>query len=504
MTKKLRTEGAWTPDLLMEYYDEIEIIARDELHLSTYPNQLEIISSDQMIEAYSTHAMPVMYDHWRFGKDYLSTKNSYDKGHMNLAYEVVINSSPCIAYLMEENSIMMQALVTAHASFGHNAFFKNNYMFKEWTDASAIVDYLLFAKKYVAMCEEKHGHEEVELFLDACHSIELYGVDKYKRSRGTSTLAKETDKLKNILFEESNYDDVIHQTTSKSKLHSVKVDDNLFRKFEDMEPEENILYFLEKKAPYLENWQRELLRIVRKIAQYFYPQRMTKLANEGFATFTHYNIMNRLYDKGLVDEGFMLEFIESHTGVTAQPSFDHPAYSRMGINVYSLGFSMFQDIKRICMNPTDEDREWFPDFAGNGDWVTTCNHAMQNFRDESFILQFLSPKVIRDYRMFAFSDDVDSNEIVITDIHNKAGYKNIKDKLSKMFDVMDMLPNLQVTKVNAETRELHITHFSTEGRRLDKADTKKVLEHLKYIWKFDIIIITIDESGQILETIISE
>lgn len=100
------------------------------------------------------------------------------------------------------------------------------------------------------------------------------------------------------------------------------------------EPQENILYFIEKNAPLLEPWQREVIRIVRKIAQYFYPQRQTQVMNEGWATFWHYTLLNDLYDEGLVNDGFMMEFLQYHTSVVYQPSFDSPYYS--GINPYAL------------------------------------------------------------------------------------------------------------------------------------------------------------------------
>src|SRR6185503_674868 len=118
------------------------------------------------------------------------------------------------------------------------------------------------------------------------------------------------------------------------------------------EPQENVLYFIEKHAPVLEPWQREIVRIVRKMAQYFYPQRQTQVMNEGWATFWHYTLLNTMYDEGMLSDGYMIEILSSHTNVVFQPPVTHPAYS--GINPYALGFSMFTDIKRICQNPTDE------------------------------------------------------------------------------------------------------------------------------------------------------
>lgn len=132
----------------------------------------------------------------------------------------------------------------------------------------------------------------------------------------------------------------------------------------------NLLYFMEKNAPPLEPWQREILRIVRKVSQYFYPQKQTQVMNEGWATFWHYTILNHLYDEGKVTERFMLEFLHSHPNVVFQPPYNSPWYS--GINPYALGFAMFRDIKRICQNPTEEDKYWFPDIAGS-DWLTTLH-----------------------------------------------------------------------------------------------------------------------------------
>jgi Uncharacterized conserved protein len=134
-----------------------------------------------MMDAYASVGMPLGYHHWSYGKHFLSTEKSYTRGQMGLAYEIVINSDPCIAYLMEENTICMQALVVAHACYGHNSFFKGNYLFRTWTDASSIIDYLVFAKQYIMQCEERHGIDAVEDLLDSCHALMNYGVDRYKR-----------------------------------------------------------------------------------------------------------------------------------------------------------------------------------------------------------------------------------------------------------------------------------------------------------------------------------
>ncbi len=192
-TDQLLFEGAdWDFRTLQRICDACEQVARDELGLDVYPNQIEVITAEQMLDAYSSVGMPLFYKHWSFGKHFAFQEASYRKGLMGLAYEIVINSSPCISYLMEENSATMQTLVIAHAAFGHNHFFKNNYLFKQWTDADGILDYLEFAKRYVAHCEERHGRLAVEHTLDAAHALMSHGIDRYpgKKSSRSSRRGK--------------------------------------------------------------------------------------------------------------------------------------------------------------------------------------------------------------------------------------------------------------------------------------------------------------------------
>ncbi len=178
--QRLPAPTDWSFDLIDQYHEVIRHTA-ERYGLDTYPNQLEIITAEQMMDAYSSVGMPVNYRHWSYGKEFISTEKNYKRGHMGLAYEIVINSNPCISYLMEENTMPMQALVIAHAAYGHNSFFKGNYLFRMWTDASSIIDYLVYAKNYVAECEERHGLAVVEEFIDSCHALQNHGVDRYRR-----------------------------------------------------------------------------------------------------------------------------------------------------------------------------------------------------------------------------------------------------------------------------------------------------------------------------------
>lgn len=488
----ISTTSEWTFELIQAYDQAIGDIAA-QYGLDTYPNQIEIISSEQMMDAYAASGMPLGYHHWSYGKQFVSIENAYKRGQMGLAYELVINSNPCIAYLMEENTMAMQALVIAHACYGHNSFFKGNYLFRTWTDAESIIDYFLFAKHYIAECEERYGVDTVEKILDSCHALMNYGVDRYRRPSPISATAERARQKEREMLMQQQVNDLWRTipTQASQERHTRPSHSNY-----PSEPQENLLYFIEKNAPLLEPWQREIVRIVRKVAQYFYPQRQTQVMNEGWATFWHYTLLNELYDRGLVTEGFILEFLQSHAGVIYQPSFDHPGYS--GINPYTLGFSMMQDIRRICENPTDEDRYWFPDIAGS-DWRSTLDFAMRNFKDESFILQFLSPRVIRDLKLFSIIDDDREAHIEVGAIHDEQGYRAVREALAEHYNLGSREPNIQVHSVNLRgDRSLTLHHSRHDRKPLDES-AQEVLRHLHRLWGFEVRLYSI-ENERIVQT----
>jgi stage V sporulation protein R len=490
MKKKepLSTGSEWTIDLIKQYDTEIGRIAKD-FGLDTYPNQLEIISAEQMMDCYSSVGMPIGYHHWSFGKRFVGVEKGYKRGQMGLAYELVINSNPCISYLMEENSITMQALVIAHACYGHNSFFKNNYLFQMWTSADAIIDYLVFARNYVSECELRHGLDEVESLLDSCHALMNQGVDKYKHPH---QLSLQEEKIRQQNREEYLQSQVneLWRTIPTLKQEGKEHKNDKF----PSEPQENLLYFFEKHAPLLKPWEREIIRIVRKIAQYFYPQGQTKVMNEGWACFWHYTILHALYDEGLVTDEFMLEFLQSHTNVVYQPAFDSPYFN--DINPYTLGYYMMQDIKRICEDPTEEDKQWFP-YLANTDWQKSIDFAMRNYKDESFISQYLSPHLIRELKLFNIIDDDSESEIIVNAIHNEQGYQTIREALSRQYNIGYQVPDIQVAEVDIEgDRSLTLHHMQHERRPLGDT-TDEVLRHVYKLWKFPVKLQSMNLSNEV-------
>jgi stage V sporulation protein R len=479
----------WTFDIIEQYHDVIRDTAQ-RFGLDTYPNQLEIITAEQMMDAYASVGMPINYRHWSYGKEFIATDKRYRRGNMGLAYEIVINSDPCISYLMEENTTAMQALVIAHAAYGHNSFFKGNYLFRMWTDASSIIDYLVFARSYIAECEERYGLDAVESVLDSCHALANFGVDRYRRPSKKSLAVELAERRAREAHAQLQVNDLWR--TLPQRLD--KPEDAPAAQRFPSEPQENLLYFIEKNSPLLEPWQREVLRLVRKIAQYFYPQRQTQVMNEGWATFWHHKLLNTMYDDGQLSDGVMMEWLSSHTNVIYQPPVGHRAYS--GINPYALGFAMYTDIQRICEQPTEEDRRWFPDMAG-APWLPTLDHAMRNYKDESFIGQFLSPKLMRDFRLFAIHDDERKVELEVGAIHDEAGYAELRQALSQQYDLGTREPNIQVWNVNLRgDRTLILRHFPYQDRPLGDS-TQEVLKHTARLWGFGVKLESVNANGDV-------
>lgn len=480
MTSPLFTGSSWDCQLLSNIEKEVMEIANDELNLDMYPNQFEICTSDQMLNIYAD-SFPVHYRHWQNGKAYAREKHNYNQKHGNLAMEIVFNSDPCINFLLEDNSATTMALVISHAAAGHNSFFKENALFRQHTDAKNILNYMIYARDYVDECEAKYGIDAVENILDSCHALKRYGVDKYKRPGPLSKELQEIKKCEKAVQESQQVDALWDHIIPKK---NEKVEGEYF------EPEENILYFIEANAPNLKAWQRELVRIVRKIAQYFYPQYQTQNLNEGHASFTHYFIMTRLMEKGLITSGSYLEFLHSHTAVVNQYP-NQPSY-----NPYYLGFNMLMENKRICQEPTKEDEKYFPNMVGK-DWLKEHHNAIKNFRDESFITQYLSPAMVRRERMFMFEDDQNASDFKIARIQNERGFEDIRAALSDRYKLSNFFADIQIVDADMQgDRCLTLKHSSHNGIMLDVKTAQQTINHIKNLWGYKVKMLSVNEKGQ--------
>jgi spore cortex formation protein SpoVR/YcgB (stage V sporulation) len=221
--------------------------------------------------------------------------------------------------------------------------------------------------------------------------------------------------------------------------------------------------------------------------------------NEGTATYVHYRIMSRLHQQGSISDGNFMEFLQSHTNVVFQPDFDDRRYP--GFNPYALGFAMMRDIERIVLSPDQEDREWFPDIAGKGDVMAVLRDVWTNYRDESFISQFLSPHLMRSLRMFHLHDDpAETAGIRVDAIHDERGYRRVRRELARQYDVGYIDPNIEVVDVDlAGDRRLMLRHAVVNGAQLNETDTRRVLQHLADLWSYDVSLVEVDAADTVLK-----
>ncbi len=475
----------WDEKSLNDSWKLISKIGKDKYGLEIYEPRFEIVNFEDMLKIFSS-GLPIMYEHWSFGKRYEQLHKRYINNKIGLAYEVIFNTNPAICYLMEHNNSMMQGLVMAHAAIGHSAFFRNNVLFKEFTNANTIVAKLKNMRNFVQECEEKHGLEAVTRVLDVCHSLQMYSIDRMLERKKTAE-ERNKIKIKRANRKEEEFDKSLEQIEIKNSSSKSSEWGRL--------REENILKFVGKFSPTLKPWERQLIEYYCGLMQYLYPQYQTKVMNEGFASFWHYTLMNDLQEAGYLSDCNMLEFIHNHCGVLNQPDYDSRIYS--GINPYKLGFSIFSDIRRICENPTEEDKEWFPGLIGK-DWLEEIKFAAYNFKDSSFILQYLSPKVIRDLKLFNILDDSSKVSWVVSDIHDEEGYKKIRRTLADSYDFALNTPDVYIEGWDArKSRALYVVFKERNGRMLDIGTGEEVLEMIKSLWGFKVHIKWFNSDGDL-------
>lgn len=282
----------------LEYWDDmIERKARD-MGLDFYPQEFELVNYEDMLGYEAYGGMPSRYPHWSFGKAYERLKTFYTYNLTGLPYEMVINSNPCIAYLMKENTLLLQILTMAHV-YAHNDFFKNNRLFKEGTDAEMTLEMFKNhadrVRRYIA--NPNIGYEGVEKLLNAAHAIRF--------------------QIPRVVGEKRNK--AMEQSRDLKKV--------------PMEPEDDLLYFLREYGE-LEEWQRDILEIVEEETRHFIPQIETKIMNEGWASFWHYKILKSMN----LPQDLYMEFLDRHNQVVA------PVQG--AINPYYIGFKMYMDIEK--------------------------------------------------------------------------------------------------------------------------------------------------------------
>ena len=420
---------------LEKWNDKIEIIAK-ESDLNYYPQEFEIVNFNEMIayEAYS--GMPSRYPHWSFGKSFEKTKTLHKYNLTGLPYEMVINSDPCIAYLMNDNTLLLQILTMAHV-YGHNDFFKNNRLFKEGTKAYNTLEMFknhgMMIRNYIN--DPSIGYDNVEKMLNAAHSI------RFQVSRTMGQKRKE-----NHILRQEMIDDYKESSTHYSILEPrVEVEPPDFNKI-PLQSEDNILYFISVYSD-LEDWQKNIINIVREESQYFAPQIETKIMNEGWASYWHYNILKKLQ----LPPPLHLEFIKRHNDVV------RPILG--GLNPYHLGFEIFCDLKeRYGEEKIFEVREFD--------------------RDASFIRRYLTQEICEKLNLFEYCKQ--GYEYITEKVADEDGWELIRNTLADSAG-MGSIPYIRVIDMSKKEKILTLEHVY-DGRELQAKYLEETLRYVQDLW----------------------
>jgi len=423
----------------LEFWDEKICKIAEECNLDWYPITYETCDYYEMIGHMSYHGMPSHYNHWSFGKSFERTHQMYNLGMEGLPYELIINSNPSISYLMRENPLYLQILIMAHC-VGHSDFFKNNRTF-ELTHADTIVSSLRNAKKRIQSYIEDPsiGIEEVEKIIDAAHTLQF---QTYRYPKEYISNKKKKEELKLYLKSQSE----------AGKDVDFSVLDNT-----PLEPEYDILGFLLEYSDSLEEWERDILEIVKVESNYFLPQIKTKIMNEGWASYWHYTILHKLD----LPQKYHLPFLKSHNQVI-KPHIG-------AINPYHLGFEIFRRI---------EER----------DGIEECFLAREIHHDESFIRQYLTEEDCRDLNLFSYANFGD--KIKITDVSDKESWKIVRDDLIKRTGTNN-IPVIYVDSI--DLGNMLVLHHEHDGRDLEIDHAEKVVDHITTLWKNPVKLLTIIE-----------
>ncbi|SDN36199.1 stage V sporulation protein R [Fictibacillus solisalsi] len=428
---------------------EITEIA-DGFGLDFYPMRYEICPAD-IIYTFGAYGMPTRFSHWSFGKQFHKMKLQYDLG-LSKIYELVINSDPCYAFLLDTNSLIQNKLIIAHV-LAHCDFFKNNVRFSN--TRRDMVDSMTATAERISQYEIIHGKKEVEVFLDAVLAIQEHIDPSIVRNRLSYNL--EDEEQDEPVRKETPYDDLWSIDESRSRRNQPSP---VKKKHFPPQPEKDILLFIEEYSRELEDWQRDILSMMREEMLYFWPQLETKIMNEGWASYWHAKILQEMD----LTSHETIEFAKLNAGVV-QPS-------RTSINPYYMGLQIFKDIEERYNNP---DEELLRQGVKPGSGREKMFEVRELESDMSFIRNYLTKELCQREDMYLFQKQGRDYKIVDKE------WEAIRDQLVGM-RVNGGFPYLTVNDGDyLKNGELYIKH-SYEDIELDVKYLEKVLPYINQLW----------------------
>jgi stage V sporulation protein R len=481
--------GNLTPELERE---RLKIkAAAEKVGLDCYDTVFELVTYDQLNTIASYGGFPVRYPHWRFGMEYESLSKSYEYG-LSKIYELVINNNPCYAYLMEGNEFLDQKLVMAHV-FGHCDFFKNNYWFSP-TDRK-MMDNMANHATRVRRYMDRFGVETVENFIDVCLSIENL-IDRHS----PYTTKKAPEPPRDIREEEEGEVDHhgelgdgrlrVHRGYMENYINPPNfVNEQKKRIAEDNQrsgvfpekPERDVLNFLLHFAP-LKPWQQDVLSIIRAEAYYFAPQGMTKIMNEGWASYWHSKILT----EQIMNDSEIIDFADRHSGTMAM--------SPTSFNPYKVGIELFRNIEERW-NKGQFGREWdeCQDLALKKNWDKKLMKGREkifevrkHYNDVTFIDEFLTEDFCVEHKMFVYKFNKRTGQYEV----DTRDFKAIKRKF--LFQLTNFgQPIISVVDANHNNRgELLMAHMF-EGVEMQPDYMQATMKNLFTIWSRPVAVATV-------------
>lgn len=453
----------------LEGWDERIRAKVEEFGLECFPQEFEICDHSEMLGYMAYSGMPSHYPHWSYGKAYEKLKTLYDYGVSGLPYEMVINSDPALAYLMRDNSLLLQILTIAHV-YGHNDFFRNNFTFRSTRAEYTISRVKAQGSRVRSYIEDPSiGIDKVESLLDAAHAISL----QCRRNLSVRKLSPEEqrDELLDAAKPPEDPFRKIHRRVEYQVPDLRRV---------PLMPDEDVLLFIRDHNPYLAEWEKDLLTVVHESAQYFIPQIETKIMNEGWATFWHKRILDSLE----LPQELQIEFIVRHNQVV------RPIPG--SLNPYHLGLRVWEDIYRRFEEPD-------PD---TGDSSRTYASATEKLfevravdRDSSFLRRHLTERLIRELNLFEYRTRGD--DVVVTEVAGRDGWRQIKETIIKSVG-MSSVPVIRVTDSDfGQNHTLYLVH-EHDGRDLQLEYAEKTLSFIHRLWHRDVALESVIDGSRTL------
>ena len=442
--------------------------------LDFFETIFEVCDYDEINMLASYGGFPTRYPHWRWGMEYLQMQKGYEYGLQKI-YEMVINTDPSYAYLLDNNLMVDQKLVIAHV-FGHVDFFKNNIWFgptnRKMLDQTA--NHAVRVQRHI----DRHGHDVVEEWIDTCLSLENL-IDPHRHHIRRSRSRSEAE------LEEIELHDGVHKLPAKGYMDRYInppdfLDAQRQKREEERralthfpeEPTRDVLLFLIQHAP-LPAWKRDVLTIIRNEAYYFAPQAQTKIMNEGWATYWHTTMMTR----DILTAAEVIDYADHHSGTVA---------TRPGqLNPYKLGVELFRHIEERW-NKGQFGKDWLEceDARTRGAWDTGAMlgrkkifDVRRTHNDVTFIDEFLTRDFVVEHGLFAFEFNKGSGEAVIS----SRDFQEVKQKLLFMLTNHGQ-PRLSVVDGNHENRGEILLEHHYEGIDIQLEWAERTLKNLALTW----------------------